>query len=110
MEQKPGPRAGDIRPIVGTVFRIYDPPRPLDAAQAEAFRDFDATKIELNADGSIVLIKTELVEEKPDLRPDAPLGQKVQAWSTYILAIINTDGHLRAETIRAAEFAAPALD
>ncbi len=86
------------QPAKGIVFRVYDPPKPLVDGEA-GHRDFEVTKIDVWNDGSIVLSRTIKIGEKPDLRPEARLGDKVEEWLTIIAAVIDHDGHLRAESI-----------
>jgi hypothetical protein len=67
-------------------FRVY---------LASGSRDYDASKIDLGADGSLVLTKLTKVGSRPDLQR----GGMQEEWESRILAIIGPDGRVRAETI-----------
>jgi hypothetical protein len=107
----------DQKHLAGTRIRVYDPPLPLyahplaggpinpDPTDVEnrgprySFRDFDASKVEIGPDGSMTLSRIEETGEELDIKT----GRKMQGYRVTLLAIIDADGHLRAETIHVDE-------
>lgn len=94
------PQQSDLIPV-RSVIRVH-----LDTGP----RDYDATKLEIGPDGSITLMKFEKVGEKPDLRPGAKIGDKVEEWRTTLLAVVGPDARLRAETVSLEEEASKPLN
>ena len=102
------------RHLTGTVIRVYDPPLPLEDHQlaggevgGHTFRDFDATKVDIAPDGTMTLSRIRSLGMKRDL---ARGGQEYESFEASLLAVIDADGHLRAETIHLADPDAPRLD
>lgn len=100
----------DAKVLHGARFRVYDPPLPLELhplaggplrdatdihTSGHSFMDFDAQKVELGPAGNIILSHVEIGEEQTDLQS----GRKYNPIETKVLAIIDPDGHLRAETV-----------
>lgn len=83
------PQQTDLRPL-RSVIRVHLDTGPVD---------YDATKLDIGPDGSMSITKLEMVDEKPDLRPGAKIGDKVQGWKQTLLAVVGPDGKLRAETV-----------
>lgn len=82
------------------IFRVYDPPKDIaEGATGQGFRDFKIASVDFGADGTMVLHSVIKIGEAPDLRADAPLGARIEEWSHLIAAVIDTNGHLRAESI-----------
>ena len=81
--------------LTGSVVRVYDPPLPIGPADGPGFRDFDATKVEIAPDGTMTLSKIEQTGEELDVRS----GRMMQGYKATLLAVVDADGHLRAETI-----------
>lgn len=104
------------KPLKGKVIRVYDPPLPLDnpahqiAAEiggvAYGFRDFPAQKVEVAPDGTMTLTQIEELGEELDIKS----GRKMMGYKQTLLAVIDADGHLRAESIDLANEAGSALD
>lgn len=98
------PRLVGAKVADNVIFRIYDPPRPLggtpgDWAVAATFRDFKIASVDFGADGTMVLHSVLKIGEMPDLSAGAEFGAKIEEWSHLISAVIDSDGHLRAESI-----------
>jgi hypothetical protein len=99
-ESKRRPELIGAKVADNTVFRVYDPPRDIAAGGVgEGYRDFKIASVDFGADGTMVLHSVVKVGESPDLRPKAPFGGKVEEWRHLIAAVIDSNGHLRAESI-----------
>ena len=97
----------EAQPLPGKRIRVYDPPLPLehhpsaaggprpDGGVAYTFIDFDAQKIDVGLDGTISLTRVEVGEERTDFQT----GKPYRPVTTTVVALIDPDGHLRAETI-----------
>jgi hypothetical protein len=103
------------QPIAGKVIRVYDPPKPLEdpagrvdevGGVAYGFRDFPAQKVDIAPDGTMTLTQIEATGEELDIKT----GRKMQGYRQTLLAVIDADGHLRAESIDLAREAGSALD
>lgn len=92
----------DPKQLPGKVIRVYDPPRPIEAG----YRDFDATKVEFANDGTMTLTKLEDTGEELDVRS----GKMMRGYKQTLLAVVDVDGHLRAESIDLAQPPGSALD
>ena len=95
-----GPQLVGARVAENVVFRVYDP--PADIARdgvGQGFRDFKIASVDFGPDGTMVLHSVIKVSDEPDLRPDAPFGARIEGWSHTIAAVIDANGHLRAESI-----------
>lgn len=95
-------------PAKNVVFRVYHPPLPLEATDSDGgrpaiewrgekffYRDFVVQRVEFTQEGSMMLHSQHLVERKPDLER----GGLVEAWMAIIAAVIDHEGHLRAESV-----------
>lgn len=100
------PQMLGAKPAENVVFRTYHPPIPITGEELKAddgsvaqFRDFKIQKVEFAGDGSMVLHSVVKVSDVPDMRPEARLGDRIQGWMELIAAVIDPDGHIRAESI-----------
>ncbi len=77
----------DRKPIAGKRLRVY--------GAGGAYRDFNAQRVDVAPDGSMLLTQVEQTGEEVDFKT----GQKAMGYRQTLLAVIGPDGDLRLESI-----------
>lgn len=80
-----------------SVIRVYDPPADIaPGGEGQGFRDFPAFKIDFTPGGDMVLYGMKYYGRKVDLKT----GREYDDARQTILAVVDPNGHLRAETVQ----------
>lgn len=89
-----------VEPQTRTRVRVYTGAGRVPKYDDQVFVDFDATKIDISPDGSMILTR---ITASGESRLNPITGKLEEGVEVRILAVIGPDGRVRAETVDVAE-------